>query len=32
MDSFPLLTFYRFGKSKDDVGIMPRISILASKK
>lgn len=31
MGGFSLLTFYRYGKSKDDVGIMPRIGILASK-
>lgn len=31
MDNFPLLTFYRNGKSRDDVGIMQRIDILASK-
>lgn len=31
MGNFALLTFYRDGKSRDDVGIMQRIDILASK-
>lgn len=31
MGNFPLLTFHREGKSRDDVGIKQRIDISASK-